>query len=169
MPLSDALDAELDAHLERARQARAAGEPDPGPPGTVKAEADGRTVEADVHDCERIGATVGRVRVRQAGPGDVRRQAEALAGGLRGLGERIVPVEVEPDLGGAVLRSDPEDMVDGRFWEAQVGDGGREVGIERWKVDGEGQRTTEPVTVTRETLRRVVDGLAEGLAGQGVE
>ncbi|MFH1463941.1 MAG: hypothetical protein ABIO70_06125 [Pseudomonadota bacterium] len=167
MPLSDALDAELDAHLERARQAHAVGEPDPGPPGTVRAEADGRTVEAEVQDCERIGATVGRVRVRQAEPGDVAHQAKALAGGMRGLGERLVPVEVEPELGGAVLRTDPEDMVDGRFWEAQVSDGGREAGIERWKVGADGQREAEPTTVTRESLRRLVDGLAEGLAAGG--
>jgi hypothetical protein len=166
MPLSTALDQELDAHLERARQARAAGDPDPGPPGAVRAEADGRTVEAEVRDCERIGATVGRVTVRQAGPGDVDRQARALAGGMRGLGERLVPVEVEPALGGAVLRSDPEDMTQGRYWEVGVAGGGREASAERWKVGPDGQRTREDVTVTRENLRQMVDGLAKGLAAE---
>jgi len=164
MPLSEALDQQLDAHLTRAREARAAGEPDPGPPGRVQAEAGGGSVEAEVSDCERIGATVGRVTVRQAEPGDVARQARALASGMRGLGERLVPVEVEPSLGGAVLRSEPEDMVQGRYWEVGVAGGGREASVERWRVGPDGQRAREDVTVTRENLRQAVDGLAEGLA-----
>jgi len=166
MPLSKALDEKLDAHLERARQAREAGEPDPGPPGLVRVEEGGASAEAEVVDCERIGATVERVRVRQAEGGDVARQAEAIAAGGQGFGERIKPLEVEPSLGGAVLRSEPEDMVGGRYWEVEVGEGGRQAEAGRWKIGADGQRQREPATVTRENLGRIVDGLAEGL-GKG--
>jgi hypothetical protein len=163
MPLSDALDRELDAHLERARAAREAGEPEPGAPGTVQVEADGVTLEAEVTDCERIGATVERLKVRRDQPGDVEIQAQAIAERLHGLGERVQPVEVAPDLGGAVLRTRPEDMVEGRFYQIDVGEDGQQAELERLRVDEQGQRQREPFTVTRENLGRVVDGLAEGL------
>ena len=163
MPLSEALDRELDAQLDLVRQARAAGEPDPGPPGRLEVEDEGVTVQADVLDCERIGATVDRVRVHRDQPGDVAAQAEAIARGMHGLGERVQSVEVEPSLGGAVLRTMPEDMVDGRYYEINVGDDGRRAELERWQVGDDGQRSREPFTVTRDKLGRVVDGLAEGL------
>jgi hypothetical protein len=167
MPLSEALERELDAHLERTEQAREDGEPAPGPPGTVRVEQGGVTLEAEVVDCERIGATVDRVRVRQEQPGDVPAQARAIAERMHGLGERVQPVEVEPSLGGAVLRTRPEDMVEGRFYEISVGDEGRQAEIERFAVGDEGQREREPFAVTRENLGRVVDGLAEGLGASG--
>lgn len=169
MPLSEALDRELDAQLERAQQARDAGEPEPGPPGTVQVEADGFALEAEVVDCERIGATLDRLKVRRDQPGDVQAQARAIAGRMHGLGERVAPVEVEPSLGGAVLRTDPEDMVEGRFYEISVGDDGRHAELERYRVGDDGQREREPFTVTREGLGRVVDGLAEGLGARGEE
>ncbi len=161
MPLSRELDQKLDAHLERAREAGEA----PAPPGKVQVESGGVTLEAEVLDCERIGATVDRLRLRDPQGGDLARQAEALGGRLHGLGERIRSVEVEPDLGGAVLRSEPEDMVEGRYWEVRVGDDGREAELERFKVGEQGQRSREPYTVTRDDLGRIVDGLAGGLAG----
>jgi hypothetical protein len=167
MPLSEALDRELDAQLERARQSREAGEPDPGPPGEIRVEADGYSLEAEVVDCERIGATLDRLRVRGDRPGDVRTQAHAIAERMHGLGERVEPVEVEPSLGGAVLRTKPEDMVEGRFYEINVGEDGRQAEIERFAVGEQGQRERQPFTVTRENLGRVVDGLAEGLGASG--
>ncbi len=163
MPLSEVLQRELDAHLERAERARKAGEPDPGAPGRIELEADGVSLEADVVDCERIGATVDRLRLRREQPGDVQAQAGAIAGRMQGLGERVQPVEVDPGLGGAVLRTAPDDMVDGGFYEISVGDDGRQAELERWKVGEGGQRQREPFTVTRDKLGRVVDGLAEGL------
>lgn len=166
MPLSEALDRALDDHLERAHAAREAGEPDPGPPGRVEVVDGDVTLEAELLDCERIGATVDRLRVRRDQPGDVDAQAGAIAGRLHGLGERVQPVEVEPVLGGAVLRTLPEDMVEGRFYEISVGDEGRQAELERWKVGEQGQRVREPFTVTRGKLGDVVDGLAEGLGAE---
>jgi hypothetical protein len=164
MPLSDALDRELDAHLERARAAREAGEPDPGAPGSVQVEADGVTLEAEITDCERIGATVERVKVRREQEGDVQVQARAIAERMHGLGERVEPVEVAPELGGAVLRTRPEEMVEGRFYQIDVGDEGRQAELGRVRIDERGHREREPFTVTRKNLGQVVDGLAEGLA-----
>ena len=95
---------------------------------------------------------------------DLQKQADAMVGGLHGLGERVRPVEVEPTLGGSVLRTEPEDMVDGRYWEVNVGDDGRQADLERWRVGEHGQRSREPFTVTRGSLGKIVDGLTEGLA-----
>lgn len=169
MPLSKALDEALDAHLERAQAARAAGEPAPGPPGQIEIEAGGVTLEADVVDCERIGATVDRLRVSRDEPGDVAAQAGAIAGRMHGLGERVEPVELAPELGGGVLRTAPDDMVEGRFFEIGISDDGRQAELERYQVGEDGERSREPFTVTRRSLGRVVDGLAEGLEAQGDE
>ncbi len=135
---------------------------------TIDAASDDLVVEAEVSDCDRLGATVERLKVRDPAGGDVRHQAAAMPRRLRSLGERLLPVEADPELGGAVVRSDPQEMDGGRFWEVSIGDGGREAELERFQVGDEGQRSRQPYTLTREQLGRVVDGLAEGL-GAGRE
>ncbi len=137
-------------------------------PGRVRAEDGGVAVDAAVRDADRLGATLDRVVVRDPGGGSVARQAAAAPERLRALGEPLVPVEVEPRLGGAVLRTPPEAMEEGRFWEVSIGADGREIGLGRYRVDPDGARRAEPFTVTREALGRVVDGLA-GTLGAGRE
>ncbi|MBN1335944.1 MAG: hypothetical protein JXB39_08295 [Deltaproteobacteria bacterium] len=155
MSLSGALDAALGAPG--------------GVPGRVRAEADGVLVDADVVDADRLGATLDRVVVRDPGGGSVARQAEAAPERLKALGEPIAPVEVEPRLGGAVLRTLPEAMEKGRFWEVTIGADGREAAVGRYRVEADGARRAEPFTVTREALGRVVDGLADALGAGRTE
>jgi hypothetical protein len=139
-------------------------------PGRVEAREGGTSVEVDVRDVDRLGATLDRVVVRNPGGGSVARQAGAASERLKALGEALAPVEVEPRLGGAVLRTPPESMEDGRFWEVTIAGDGREARVDRYRVGQDGTRRAEPFTVTREALGRVVDGLSGTLeAGRGGE
>lgn len=120
--------------------------------GPVAADHEGHRAEVDVIDVDRLGARVGRIRV--TGPAvDVRVRAEQLPDALeRGLGERLRPIEVAPELGGAVLRG----AVDaGRYFEAQV----TPDAVEIQSIDRD-SREAQPFTLTRDQLARVIDGLA---------
>ena len=132
--------------------------------GRVQVEAeDGTAVELDVVDRDRLGATVDRVRVSVPQPGPLPQQAEAIAGRVRDLGGRLVPVEVDERLGGGTLRTAPEEIRGGRFYEIGLdGDGAT---VDRYQVGDDGARQRQPYTLTREQLGRLVDDLAEGLAG----
>ena len=89
----------LDEALDRAQ---------PGPL-TVEGPRGGHA-DLEVHRADAIGVRVGRVRLRHEGPRDVAVEAERLGRELRALPDRVAPVEVDPTLGGAVLRSRPEEM-----------------------------------------------------------
>jgi len=135
-------------------------------PGRARAEEGGVAVEADVRDADRLGATLDGVVVRDPGGGSVARQAAAVPERLKALGEPLTPVEVDPRLGGAVLRTPAGAMDAGRFWEVAIGADGREARLGRFRVGPDGARRAEPFTVTREALGRAVDGLA-GALGAG--
>ena len=124
-------------------------------PGIVRVEHDGRTAEVDVVEVDRLGVRVRCVRV-DAGPGarTVQEAAARLPGALRGLPERLVTVEVAPTLGGAVVRTAPEDVRDREFFEARTD--GQVTELERLRATGAG-RERVPFTVTREVLGRMVD------------
>ncbi len=134
--------------------------------GRVKAESGGSIVEVDVVELDRLGARVGGIKVRRGKPGDVATQAMAAPGNLRHLGEGLTPIEVEPSLGGAVLRSAPEEMDGGEFWQLSIGDSGREAELGRYQVGKSGKREQKPFTLTREHLRRTVDGMEHALEGR---
>ncbi|MFZ5479735.1 MAG: hypothetical protein ACOZNI_23425 [Myxococcota bacterium] len=125
-------------------------------PGTARVEGDGRRAEVDVVDVDRLGVSVRGVRVRGDHAGDVARHAERLPDAVRVLPESVVPVEVDPALGGAVLRSDPEEVVDHEFFEVRTD--GREVCVERLRRGDAGVEHL-PFTLTREQLGKLVDGL----------
>jgi hypothetical protein len=129
-------------------------------PGRVLAERDGWCVEVDVEDLDRLGASVHGIRVRAPHPGSITRQAERFPETMRALPERLVPLEVEPRLGGAVLRSDPEDMRGRDYYEVRTD--GREASLGRMRIGPDG-RERIPFTVTREQLGRLVDGMGEAM------
>ncbi len=129
-------------------------------PGAAAAEHGAARATVDVVDADRLGVVVERLRV-DAGPGDIAGRARRLAEGLRPAGERLRAVEVAPELGGATLRSDPEDMHGGRFFQVDVDGEGAEITRHR-AVRGE-PRVREAFGLTREQLGRVVDDLARGL------
>ncbi|MDP2313952.1 MAG: hypothetical protein Q8P41_13680 [Pseudomonadota bacterium] len=122
-------------------------------PGVVRVDDDGVSAEVDVVDLDRLGVSVRGVKVRTAGPGDIARQAERLPGALEGLVEKVRPVEVDPALGGAVLRSTPRRR---EYYEVRTD--GREVSVEKLRAGPEG-RARVPFTLTREQLGRLVEGV----------
>lgn len=130
-------------------------------PGVVRAERDGREVEVEVVDVDRLGAAVRSVRVRVPDAGDLREQAQRLPDALRTLPDRIVPVEIAPTLGGAVYRSRLGDVREGRYFEVRTTP--REAQVERLQAGPEG-REPVPFTVTREQLRRLVDDVSDALS-----
>jgi hypothetical protein len=134
--------------------------PDAGS-GRVLVDGVAGSVEVDLSAMGPIGAKVHRVRVESLAPGSLDQQAVGICGRVRGLGERLVAVELDERLGGGMLRSDPGDMRGKRYFE--VGLDGRGATLERWKAKPDGGRERESFEVTREQLGRLVDDLAEGL------
>ena len=129
--------------------------------GRVLVDGESGSVEVDLSAKGPIGAKVHRVRVESRAPGTLDQQAAGICERVRGLGERLVPLEIDERLGGGVLRSDPSDMRGKRYFE--VGLDGQGATLERWKAKPDGGREREAFEVTREQLGRLVDDLAEGL------
>lgn len=127
----------------------------------VQVAGDGWQAEVHADQVGPVGVVVDRLRVSGA-PGDLGERAEELVRRLRPGGERLRTVELAPELGGAVLRSEPEDMRDGRFYEVELGPS--EVELSRHRVRPEGGRVREPFAVTREELGRIVDVMGESVA-----
>lgn len=158
------------ADLGRALDAAVAG------PGVVRVDGDGRAAEVDVIDADKLGVRVRRVRVEasgpleasRVGPGDaaggssraraLHEEVERLTEAFRGLPERIVPVEVSPALGGAVLRSAPQDVENREYFEVRTD--GRVTELERVHAPAGEPRRSVPFTLTREALARIVDRVA---------
>ena len=137
-------------------------------PGTVSVECDGTEVEAEVAEAGPVGVRLDRLRVRPSveGPVDLHERAAGIASRVRPGGERLDAVEVDPGLGGGVLRTTPDDIRGGRYFEVGIRPGG-EADVRRLQVDPEsGERTEAPFDLTRRQLEDLVDGLAEaGLDG----
>ena len=134
--LDEALD-ELDGagvvEVDRVRRHDQGGRGQGGQPGREDPEPGGRT-------CPIAAAADGS-------PGARRDRVRAIPGKLKAI-------EVDEKLGGAVLRTDPETMRRGRFFEF---DAKREsTGVRRYRVT-DGERTSEDFTLTRDQLRDLVD------------
>ncbi len=126
-------------------------------PGTVEVGGGAVRARVDVTEAGPVGVEVERIRVE--GPkGDVAERAERVARGVSIAGEPLEPVEVAPELGGAILRTPAERMRGGRFHEAEVGEDAIEV--RRHEVGPDGERRPAPIRLTREQLGQVVDDLA---------
>lgn len=136
MPLNEALDA-LDG------------------PGTVEVPTEKGRAEVDVAEVDRLGVRVRRVKVERERR-DVAEEARALPERLRALPDRVEPQEVAPELGGAILRTVPEE-VRGRYFEIDVRPEHAEV--RRVRVD-DGERSAEDFVLTREQLEQLVDELS---------
>ncbi|MCK6506585.1 hypothetical protein L6R53_24965 [Myxococcota bacterium] len=129
-------------------------------PGVVQVDGAGYQAEIEARRIESIGVVVERLRVSGAA-GTVAERAAAVAEGLRPQGERLVPVEVDPTLGGAVLRTRPEDMQRGRFYQVELDPAGATVQRVRRAPEG---RVVEPFAITRDELERMIEGLGAATA-----
>lgn len=128
--------------------------------GTVSVDADGIHAEVEVSDSDRIGVVVERVRV-EGGEGPVDQRARAIAEQVRPGGEVLKPIEVAPELGGAVLRT-PRDPADGgRYYQVDIDATGAE--LTRHRVDGEGRRHQQGFALTRDQLGRLVDQMGRAV------
>ncbi len=123
--------------------------------GTITVGKDEHRAEVDVVEVGAIGVRVKRLAVT-APRTDLEELAKALPGRLRSLPERVKTVEVDARLGGATLRTDPEEMRDNEFFEVEVR--GDTVSVDRYKVSG-GGRTPVEFDLTRRQLGRLVDEL----------
>ncbi len=122
-------------------------------PGIIEVEEAGGKTRVDVVETDRLGVRVRGIHVGH-GERDMQRVAEVLPGAVRAIPGRLVPVEVAPVLGGATLRTRPEDMRRKQFFEVEVRKGGTD--IRRYQVK-DGSREGRDWTMTREQLRDLVD------------
>lgn len=124
-------------------------------PGIARVPREQGQAEVDVIEVDRLGVRVRSVKVERE-QRDLAEEALALPDRLRALPERVVPCEIAPTLGGATLRTDPEEMIRGRYFEVQVTPGSSEV--RRVRVE-DGERHPDDFVLTREQLGNLVDQL----------
>jgi hypothetical protein len=123
--------------------------------GTVGVHRGDTDTEVDVVDTDRLGVKVRSVRVGRERPVDVVGEARRLPDDLRSLPDRIAPVEVDPALGGAKLRTRPDELRGGEFFEVDVEP--RQTTIRRTRVGDDGGREPAEWTLTRDQLDRLID------------
>lgn len=132
---------------------------DKKPEGTVTAEHGGAKAHVDVVASGPVGVRVRGVKIERGRDVPVEQAAAELPRQLAGvLPERVEAVEVDPGLGGAVLRTKPEEMREREFVEVEI-KGTRHVDIRRYAVGEEG-REPRDFALTRDALGRLVDELA---------
>ena len=122
-------------------------------PGVIEVEEAGGKTRVDVVESDRLGVRVRAVHVAHNSR-DMGRVAEVLPDRIHALPGRLMPVEVAPVLGGATLRTRPEDMRRKQFFEVKVREDGTD--IRRYQVS-EGERKSKDWTLTRDQLRDLVD------------
>ncbi len=123
--------------------------------GTVSVQREGTRAKVEVLEADKLGVRVRGVEVTRGRPVDVSEEARALPERLRALPERVAPVEVDPTLGGARLRTRPEELRGREFFEVDVGVS--RTSIRRTKVGEQGERMDTDWTMTREQLDRLID------------
>ena len=130
-----------------------------GEAGTVEAVVDSGCAEVDVVAVGGLGVKVRRVRFHRNESFDLAEESEQLPQRIRSLPHRLQPVEVDPVLGGSVLRSRPEEMRRGDFFQVDL-HGTREIEVRRIAVGHDGARSDADFTMTREQLGDLIDELS---------
>lgn len=123
----------------------------------VEAEAGGSRAEVDVVEADRIGVRVRGVRVTRPEPYDVAEEARGLPEKLRSLDEPVIPIEVDPRLGGAVLRTDPDEVREGEYYE--LGLDGRRFDLTRKRAEPGKDRENIDWSMTHRQLENLLDEL----------
>ncbi|MEQ1502544.1 MAG: hypothetical protein ABMB14_09950 [Myxococcota bacterium] len=123
--------------------------------GTVRVARPGSTAEVDVVDVDRLGVRIRALRVVRERPVDVVGEARALPDRLRALPDRLEPVEVAPELGGARLRTRPDELRGREYFEADVEPS--RTTIRRTRIGDDGVRGPTDWAVTRDDLDRLID------------
>jgi hypothetical protein len=124
--------------------------------GTVRVDRRGAEAEVTVVEADRLGVRVRGVSITRERPIDVSEEAKNLPERLRSLPERVAPVEVDAGLGGARLRTPPDELRGGReYFEVDVAPS--RTSIRRTRVSDGGEREETDWTMTREQLDRLID------------
>lgn len=139
---------------------------DAGGPGPVELEVGGVPVELEVRRHGPVGVELDGLRLRPPAR-DLEERSRALCDGFRPRGERLQPVELDRALGGAVLRTRPEDIRRGRFFEVNVEP--EAVEVRRWRRRPEGGREAQPIPLSHEELGEWLEELVPDGAGPGAE
>ena len=126
--------------------------------GRVEVDTPTGRATVDVVDVDRIGVRVRRVRVHRDEPFDIAREAATIGDRLRALPDRVVPVEVDPRLGGAVLRTRPDEVREREYFEVEL-DGTNDIEARRVRAREGGGREGTDWAMTRDQLGRLVDEL----------
>jgi hypothetical protein len=123
--------------------------------GVVRVDRGGTSAEVDVIDVDRLGVKLKEVRLNRTVPVDISGEARSLPERLRSLPDRVEPVEVSPELGGARLRTRPEELRGEEYFEVDVEP--KRTQIRRTRLAEDGTRTPTDFTLTREQLDRLID------------
>ena len=133
--------------------------------GTVEVDAgEAGTASVDVNDAGKLGVRVRKVALDTGKTRDVVEAARQLPDRIRSLGERVGTTEVDPGLGGTILRTIPEDIRQGpggerEFFEIDVHADGK-AGVRRQRVQASGDREPVDWDMTRDQLGRLLDELS---------
>lgn len=123
--------------------------------GIVRVDRDDTQAEVDVIDADRLGVKVRAVRINRNQPVDIAQEAAALPDRMRSLPDRIEPVEVAPELGGARLRTRPDELRHNEYFEVDVEE--KRTSIHKTRMSEDGTRTPADFTLTRDQLDRLID------------
>ncbi len=126
--------------------------------GEVEVQRGGCRAHVEVAEVDRLGVRVRKVEISRDQPVDVAREARELPERVRSLPERLAPVEVAPELGGARLRTRPEELRSTRggreFFEVDVEP--LRTTVRRSRVTEDGRQPAD-FTLTRDQLDRLID------------
>ena len=127
--------------------------------GVVGVECDRGHAEVDVIDADRLGVRIRRVKVTRPKEIDIPAEATTLPQRLRSLPDRVQPIEVAPELGGAIFRTKPGDIRDNEFFEVGITKPG-DVEVKRYQARPGDGRIERDWTMTRDQLGRLLDELS---------
>lgn len=119
---------------------------------------EGSELEIEVRKGGPIGSRLRELRLRRAHGRPVGEEVQRLCEEVRGLPERLTPIEVDERLQRGTLRTSPGDMRRREFFEVDVS-GERDTHIRRQRVGADGQREAIDWDMTHEQLGDFLDSL----------
>ena len=108
-----------------------------------------------------VGVRLTELEIRPPERLDVAEEAERLGRAVRSLGAELIPIEVDPGLGGAILRTRPDEKRPDEFFELDCERRGK-TRLRRLRSMEEGGREPVDFSMTREQLGRLVEEVTEG-------
>ncbi|MCB9686289.1 MAG: hypothetical protein H6735_14700 [Alphaproteobacteria bacterium] len=130
----------------------------PADGGTAEVQRGDHRARVDVVEADRLGVRIRKLEVERDQPVDVAREARELPERLRSLPDRVAPVEIAPSLGGARLRTRPDELRGKEYFEVDVEP--TRTTVRRTRATEDGREPTD-FTLTREQLERLIDEVGD--------